>query len=149
MFTDVAFFETTLLSLSSIVTSPREDDDLLVYYVSLPVPTLVPILVKPPITQVYFRRQIPQVLSPTPAALTLDPVSNKYLPTTYRIGKCQYVHPTSLFCSYNHLSSHSCSFIASLDFILLPNNVHEALFHSGWHSAMIEEMHALNDNGTC
>ena len=49
-FTDVAFFETTPFSLSSIVTSPGEDGDLLVYYVSLLVPTLVPIPVKPPIT---------------------------------------------------------------------------------------------------
>ena len=54
----------------------------------------------------------------------------------------------SSFFSYNHLSSHSCSFIASLDSISLPNNVHEALSHPGWHSAMVEEMQALNDNGT-
>ena len=37
---DVAFFQTTPFSLLSIVTSQREDDGLLVYYVSLPVPTL-------------------------------------------------------------------------------------------------------------
>ena len=41
--TDVAFIETTPFSLPSTVTSPGEDDDLLVYYVSLPVPTLAPI----------------------------------------------------------------------------------------------------------
>ena len=46
------------------------------------------------------------------------------------------------------MSSHSCFFIASLDFISLPNNVPEALSHLGWHSAMIEEMNALNDNRT-
>ena len=48
--TDVAFFETTPFSLPSIVTSPGEDDDLLIYYVSLLVPTLALIPVKPPIT---------------------------------------------------------------------------------------------------
>ena len=53
MFTDVAFFEITQFSLPPTVTSPREDDDLLVYYVSLPVPTPAPIPIKPPITQVY------------------------------------------------------------------------------------------------
>ena len=53
MSTDVVFFETTLFSLLSTVTSPGKDDDLLVYYVSLPVPTPAPIPVKPPITQVY------------------------------------------------------------------------------------------------
>ena len=56
MFTDIAFFETTLFSPSSTVTSQGEDDDLLVYYVSLAVPTPGPILVKHPITQVYSRR---------------------------------------------------------------------------------------------
>ena len=52
MSTDVAFFETTPFSLSSTVTSPGEDDDLLVYYISLLVPTPTPISVKPLITQV-------------------------------------------------------------------------------------------------
>ena len=33
--TDVAFFETTLFSLSSTITSLGDDVDLLVYYVSL------------------------------------------------------------------------------------------------------------------
>ena len=56
--------------------------------------------------------------------------------------------PNSSFCSYNHLSSHSCLFIASLDSISLPNVVHEALSHLGWRSAMVEEMQALDDNGT-
>ena len=44
-----AFFETTPFSLSSIVTSQGEDNDLLVYMVSLLVPTLspIPIFTKP------------------------------------------------------------------------------------------------------
>ena len=36
---DVAFFETTLFSLSSTVTGLGKDDDLLVYTFSSPVPT--------------------------------------------------------------------------------------------------------------
>ena len=31
---------------------------------------------------------------------------------------------------------------------MLPNKVSEALAHPSWHSAMIEEMDALIDNGT-
>ena len=42
----VAFFKTTT------ITSQGENDDLLVYYVSLPISTPAPIPVKPPITQV-------------------------------------------------------------------------------------------------
>ena len=85
--TDVAFFETTPFSLPSTVTSPGEDDDLLVYYVSLPIPTQYLIPMKPLITRVYSRRQNPPVSSPPPAALTLDPVSSDDLPITLRKGK--------------------------------------------------------------
>ena len=46
------------------------------------------------------------------------------------------------------MSSHSCSFIASLDSISLSNKVSEALAHPGCRSAMIEEMDALINNGT-
>ena len=83
MSTNVALFETTSFSLSSNVTSQGEDDDLLVYTVSLLVPTLAPtpiftalalVLMKPPITQVYSRRQNPPVSSLTPAASSSNPV---------------------------------------------------------------------------
>ena len=145
---DVAFFETTPFPLPFTVTSPGEDDDLLVYYVSLPAPTPAPIPVKPPITQVYSRRQNPLVSSPTPVASPLDLVSSDDLPISLRIGKLQCLHPISSFYSYNHLSSHSYSFIASLDSISLPNTICEALSHLGWRSAMVEEMQALGDNAT-
>ena len=72
MFIDVALFETTPFSLSFTITSQREDDDLLVYHVFLRVPTPTLILVKPLITQVYFRRQNPLVSSLIPVASTLD-----------------------------------------------------------------------------
>ena len=39
-------------------------------------------------------------------------------------------------------------FITSLDSISLPNTVREALSYHGWRSAMVEEMQALDDNGT-
>ena len=121
---------------------------MLVYTLASLAPAYVPPLTKPPITQIYTRRQHPLVSSPQLAASTLDPVSSNDFPIALRKGKRQCVRPISLFCSYNHLSSHSCSFIASLDSISLPNTVHEALSHPGWHSAMIEEMQALDDNGT-
>ena len=157
MSTDVTFFETTSFSLSSPITSQGEGDDLLVYTISSPVP-LVPLAapnptlalapVKPPITQVYSRCQNPPVSSPTSAATSSDPIHNDDLPISLRKGKRQCAHPISLFVSYNHLSSSSCSFIASLDFISLPNTVREALSHPDWRSAMVDEMQALDDNGT-
>ena len=80
--------------------------------------------------------------------MILDPVLSDDLPIAFRKGKLQCAHPISSFCSYNYLSSHSCSFIASLDSISLPNKVSEALAHLDWRSAMIKEMDALNNNGT-
>ena len=55
--------------------------------------------------------------------------------------------PISSFVFYNHLSSSSCSFIASLDFISLPNIVCVALSHPSWLSAMVDDMQTLDDNG--
>ena len=129
--TDVKFFETISFALSSLVTSQGENDDLLVYIIASPAPTLAPIHVKPPITQVYSRRHNPPDSSLTPAALSSVPVQNDDLPITLRKGKRQCTHPISSFVSYNHLSSSSCFFIAFLDSISLPHTVREALSHSG------------------
>ena len=87
------------------------------------------------------------VSSPPLATLTSDPVPND-LPIAFRKGRRQCVHPIPSFCTYNKLSSQSCSFIASLDSISLLNPFQEALSHPGWCSAMIEEMDALDGNGT-
>ena len=154
---DVKFFENVPFSSPPTHTSQGEADDLLVYIiaspVALPVPAPVkptppiPAPVKPPITQVYTRRQNPPVSSPPPTASTSDPVPDDDLPITLRKGS-QCVHPISSFCTYNQLSSQSCSFIASLDSISLSNTFQEALSHPGWRSAMIEEIDALNENGT-
>ena len=76
-----------------------------------------------------------------------DPIQNDDLPIALRKDKQQCAHPISSFVSYNHLSFSSCSFIASLDSISLPNTVREALSDPGWLSAMVDEMQALDDNG--
>ena len=121
---------------------------MLVYTLALPAPTSMPPLTKPPITQAYTRRQHPPILTPPPATSTLDPVLNDDLPIALYKGKHKCAHPISSFCSYDHLSSQSCSFIVSLDSISLPHKVSEALTHPSRHSAMIKEMDALTDNGT-
>ena len=90
----------------------------------------------------------PPISSPPPTASTLDPLLSDDLSIALCNGKHQCAHPISCFCSYDHLSSRSCSFIASLDSISLPNKVSKALTHSGWSSAMIEEMDALTGDGT-
>ena len=55
VFVDVTFFENASFSQDPIHTSYGEDDDLLVYTLTLPTPSFVPPLIEPPITQVYAR----------------------------------------------------------------------------------------------
>ena len=120
---------------------------MLVFTLASPAP-YVPPLTKPSITQVYTQRLHPPVSSPPPATSTSDLVLSDDLTIALPKGKRRCTHPISSFCSYNHSSSHSCLFIASLDSISLPNKVFEALAHPRWRSAMTEEMDALTDNGT-
>lgn len=42
----------------------------------------------------------------------------------------------------------SRSVVASLDHVIIPKTVHEAFSYPGWRAALIEEMKALDDNGT-
>ena len=102
-----------LLLLWSLVKGRQ--NDLLVYTIASPVapsvlapvkPTPpIPAPVKPPITQVYTRRQNPPVSSPQPTASTSDPVPDDDLPIALRKGRRQCVHPISSFCTYSQLSS--------------------------------------------
>ena len=50
--------------------------------------------------------------------------------------------------SYDHLSSSSSGFVASIDSISAPKTIKEALNHPGWKNAMLEEIRALEDNHT-
>ena len=50
--------------------------------------------------------------------------------------------------SYDHLSSSSSVLIASIDSISSPKTIKETLNHPGWKNAMLEEIHALEDNNT-
>ena len=146
---DVTVFEDVPFSSSPIRASQGEDDDLLIYIVASPNPALAHALVQHPINQVYSHRKDPPVAclpsDPSPS----DHASDDDLPIALRKSKHQCVHFISYFVSYNHLSSHSRSFIVSLDYVSLPNTVHEVLSHLGWHSAVVEEKKALDDNGTC
>ncbi|CAM8957622.1 unnamed protein product [Rhodiola kirilowii] len=157
---DVVFSERTPFSFSA----PRQgepDDDFLLYMFPTnttppaPVPPLVPPLVRPPILHTYFRRPRPEVtvisdVQPTtsdaPISSSSDPPLSDDLPIALRKGTRTCTYPISSFVSYDRLSGSSRSFIASLASV--PNSVSEALAHSGWRDAMVEEMNALDANGT-
>nr|GEV62100.1 retrovirus-related Pol polyprotein from transposon TNT 1-94 [Tanacetum cinerariifolium] len=79
-------------------------------------------------------------LPPPSSAPELD------LPIALRKGKRTCRYPVFAFVSYDGLSTFSRAFVANLDLILVPKTVGEALAHSGWRAAMIEEMDALDHN---
>ncbi|CAM8999069.1 unnamed protein product [Rhodiola kirilowii] len=157
---DVVFSERTPFS-SPAPRQGEPDDDFLLYMFPTnttppaPVPHPVPPLVRPPILHTYFRRLRPAVtvisdVQPTtsdaPISSSSDPPLSDDLPIALRKGTRTCTYPISSFVSYDRLSGSSRSFIASLASV--PNSVSEALAHSGWRDAMVEEMNALDANGT-
>lgn len=139
---DVTFFEThPFFPESRVYNDKGEDDDILVYHVTTTVNSSAP--TRPPITQVYSRCEDSR---PPPVPPSIDP--NLDLPITFRKGIRQCTYPISSFASYEHLSPSFRCFIGSLDSVSVPKNLSEALAHSGWPTAMEEEMMALDNNGT-
>lgn len=72
----------------------------------------------------------------------MNPIAHR---TRSRTGS-QY--PLSHFVSYANLSPNMFSFVSSISSVSVPRTVQEALDHSGWTHAMIEEMEALHANQT-
>ncbi|PKI54777.1 hypothetical protein CRG98_024829 [Punica granatum] len=57
-------------------------------------------------------------------------------------------YPLYNFVSYSRLSPSYTAFLSSLDSVSILKSVKEALSHLGWREAMIDEMFALDANGT-
>jgi len=100
---DVTFLEATPYFQSSTLACQGEDDDLLVYTITSSEPVSEPDVAKPPILQVYSKRQIPPATCPTPAPSSSDPTSSDALPIALRKGKRQCTYTVSSFVSYHHL----------------------------------------------
>ena len=58
------------------------------------------------------------------------------------------LHPISKFVSYNALSAKCRAFTTNLDRIQIPKNIQEALEILEWKEAVMEEIRALEKNGT-
>ncbi|CAM8877197.1 unnamed protein product [Rhodiola kirilowii] len=153
---DVVFYERT--TFSSPAPRQREpDDDFLLYMfpTNITPPAPVPPLVRPPIIHTYFHRPRPEVtvisnVHPTtfdaPITSSSDPPLSDNLPIALCKGTRTCTYPIYSFVSYDRLSESSHCLVASLASV--PNSVSEALAHSGWRDAMVEEMNALDANGT-
>ncbi|KAG8497290.1 hypothetical protein CXB51_008531 [Gossypium anomalum] len=77
------------------------------------------------------------------------PSSSIYLPIAVRKGtrSCTQ-HPISRFVSYGNLSKSYNAFVSNVDSIETPKNIEEALKSTKWKQAVLEEITALEDNGT-
>ncbi|KAL6325861.1 hypothetical protein AAG906_031094 [Vitis piasezkii] len=84
------------------------------------------------------------------SSFVIDLSNDLDLPISLRKGKqqCKSTYSIANFVSYDHLSSSSSVFLASIDSISEPKTVTEALNHPGWKNAMLEEIRALEDNHT-
>ncbi|RVX10177.1 Retrovirus-related Pol polyprotein from transposon RE1 [Vitis vinifera] len=84
-------------------------------------------------------------ISPTPALSSTD-----HLPIVLRKGNrsTRNPHPIYNFLSYHRLSLSYSAFVSTLSSVSLPKSTNEALSHSGWRQAMVDEMAALHSNGT-
>ena len=85
-----------------------------------------------------------------PSSPTLVLPSPVDLPISVRKGtrSSRNPHPIYNFLNYHRLSSQYYAFISTLSFVSLPKTMHEALSHSGWTQAMVEEMTVLYSTGT-
>ncbi|OIT02030.1 putative mitochondrial protein, partial [Nicotiana attenuata] len=103
---------------------------------------------------VYSRRRETNYTCPAPVPASSDPPlpdppDNLDLPIALCKGTrtCKSTYSVANFVSYDHLSSTSRSMITSPD-SSVPKKVKEALNHPKWSDAMLEEIHALEDNHT-
>ena len=74
------------------------------------------------------------------------------LPISIRKGTRSSRNPYPIYnlLTYHFLSSPYSSFVSTLSYVSVsvPQTMHEALSHSDWKQAMVEEMDALHSSGT-
>ena len=135
---------------------PRSDVISLPLLYPFPDSSSIPPTTPPQPLQVYIRRPPTDTrppddsfpMAPSSTTLALPPPADP--PITIRKGtrSSRNPYPIYIFLSYHRLSSSYSAFISTLSSISLPNTVHEALSHSSWKQAMVEEMAALHSTDT-
>ncbi|KAG2406196.1 Retrovirus-related Pol polyprotein from transposon RE1 Retro element 1 [Vigna angularis] len=90
----------------------------------------------------------PQTMDPSSSSPSTDSDDNWPIALRKGIRSTRNPYPIYNFVSYHNLSPTYFSFVSSLSSTKVPNNIHEALVHSGWRQAMVDEMKALEHNGT-
>lgn len=114
---------------------------------SIPTPSAV---VRPLVVQVYSRKRETNDTCPTTIHMPWDLTENHDLPIALRKGthSCKSTYSIANYVSYDGLYSTSGSMIASLDSVYVPKIAKETLNHPRWSNAMLDEIHALDENHT-
>jgi len=89
---------------------------------------------------------IPAPSNPDPVSSNLDDLDMP-ISLRKRVRRCTQ-HPLAHYISYHRLSQTHKSFLTSLNTIVIPKSVDEALKDHKWKLAMQEEMKALEKNNT-
>ena len=134
---DVTFFEHSSI-FSTLPPSSLEVLYLPLIFSILVLPSESP-TTPPQSLQVYTRRsridtEPPDDSSPMAPSSTMSVLpspANPPIPIRKGTRSSRNPHPIYTFLSYHCLSSSYSAFISTLSFVSLPNNVHEALSHSG------------------
>ena len=104
-------------------------------------------VVAPPFSSAEVPDNSPPVppISPTPTLSCTD-----HLSITLWKGNRSTCNPYPIynFLSYHRLSLSYFAFVSTLSSVSLPKSTSEALSHSGWRQAMVDEMATLHSNGT-
>jgi len=110
---------------------------------------------QPPTLQVYSRRQTSHrpstdfIMVPTPLPL-LAPTVEPGLPIVIHKGirSTRNPSPHYIALSYHRLSQPFYVCLLSISSVSIPKCVGDALTHLGWRQTMLDEMNALQNNGT-
>ena len=86
----------------------------------------------------------------TPSFTTSILLSPADLPIAIQKGtrSSRNPHPIYIFLTYHRLSSPYSALVFTLSSVSIPQTVNEALSHSSWKHALVEEMTALHSSDT-
>ncbi|RVW50028.1 Retrovirus-related Pol polyprotein from transposon TNT 1-94 [Vitis vinifera] len=95
-------------------------------------------------------KELEPMIVPTPqeSGSNPDQVTNDLPIALRKQPRSCALHPISKFVSYNALSAKCRAFTTNLDRIQIPKNIQEALKIPEWKEVVIEEIRALEKNGT-
>jgi len=104
----------------------------------------------PPPLQVYHCSHHPQddsLLVPDPLSLPA-PIVEPDIPIALHKGMHSTLNPYYNVLSYHRLCQSFYICLSSISSVSIPKSVGDALAHPGWRQAMLDEMSALQNNGT-